>query len=67
MIYPRRDCVCCGTRFTPDNEQQVDCGECHIWQRDERGAEPLDFGPSAHDERRSLENYRAVARLRPKS
>ena len=34
MIYPRRACVCCGTRFTPSNEQEVTCGECDTWTRD---------------------------------
>ena len=34
MIYPRRECVCCGTRFTPSNEQEVTCGECDTWTRE---------------------------------
>ena len=67
MIRPRIECPCCGTKFTPDSDNDVTCGECPLWQHDERAAEPLDFGPSAHDPLRSLENYRAVARLRPKS
>ena len=70
MIYPRRDCITCGTRFTPNNEQQVDCGECHIWQ-----GELDDWGTPAPRERasrpynpdRSLENYRRGARRKPKT
>jgi hypothetical protein len=67
MIRPRTECPCCGTPFTPESDNAVTCGECPMWERLDRPEEPLDFGDSAHDMRRSLENYRAVARLKPKS
>ena len=41
MILARRACPVCGTKFTPDNEQMLTCGECHIWERDS-----LEFGAS---------------------
>ena len=64
MIRPRIECPTCGTRFTPESDNDVTCGECPLWLREERDAEPLDFGESAHDAERSIANYRAVTRAR---
>lgn len=56
MIYPRRECPVCGTKFTPDHEQELTCGECHIWERDSlefgstRVTGKLGFPPGDEDE-----------------
>jgi hypothetical protein len=65
MIRPRLECPCCGTKFTPDSDNDVTCGECLLWQRDELSdTPPIGFGESAHDAARSIANYRAVTRPR---
>lgn len=77
MIPQRIECPCCGTKFTQDGAGQTRCGECKLWQleidagqtrcgtkftQDDAG-EPIDFGPSARNPARSLENYRRIARI----
>ena len=61
MIPARVECPCCGTKFTQDDAGQTACGECRIWELDPDAGEPVDFGPSARDIGRSMENYRRAS------
>lgn len=74
MIFPRKPCATCGTSFTPSSEHELECGECHVWQRDfDDWGSPVEAPyrlrdrsarRTADDELRSLENYKRAAKIR---